>query len=347
MPGDRTSSRRRSRSSPRWRTSGPRRSRATCSCPSTATCTRCGPSTIPACEPQAGDEPFRPGQTTLNFSLTHSEAGVLEVRQLGADALSCDDAAWSILDPPRRLSVLLVTQGNAVLESALKACPIARLDPCTPAGFDALDPAAFAARQQYDVIVLDNHVPAHLPPCRYLVFGPPPRGIDVNSPQELENQLIVDWRSQHPVLQYVNMTNLFAAKSHRLALPRDAEVLAEFNESPALALLRRHGGTYLLVEFRHPAEQLAVRAELRPVLLQRLEFPRRPGRQRAAARAGGRRADLHRERAGRDGLHGDLPRWCEGGIEGGPGRHGPLPGDASRRRLRRPDGRTSRRGSTR
>jgi len=205
--------------------------------------------TIPACDMESGDQPFHPGETTLHFSLTHSEAGVLEVRQLGADSLSCDDAAWSVLDPPKRLSVLLVTRGNAVLESALKACPIARLDPCTPASFDALDPVAFVARQQYDVVVLDNHVPAHLPPCRYLVFGAPPAGIDANSPQELENQLIVDWRSQHPVLQYVNMTNLFAARSHRLELPRDAEVLAEFNESPAVALLQRHGGTYLLVNF--------------------------------------------------------------------------------------------------
>ena len=54
---------------------------------------------------------------------SHSEGGVLEVRQLGADALACDDAAWSILEPPKRLSVLLVTQGNPVLESALQACP--------------------------------------------------------------------------------------------------------------------------------------------------------------------------------------------------------------------------------
>ncbi len=205
--------------------------------------------TVPGCEAQAGADPFRPGEATLNFSLTHSEAGVLEVRQLGNDALACDDAAWSILDPPRRLSVLLVTQGNPVLESALSACPIAKLDPCTPAGFDALDPAVFAARQQYDVVVLDNHVPAHLPECRYLVFGAPPGGIDVNSPQELENQLIVDWRSQHPVLQHVNLSNLFAARSHRLFLPRDAEVLAEFIESPALALLRRRGNTYLIAGF--------------------------------------------------------------------------------------------------
>lgn len=205
--------------------------------------------TVPACERESGDKPFRPGQTTLNWSLSHGQGGVLEVRQLGGDALSCDDAAWSVLDPPKKLSVLLVTQGNPVLESALRACPVATLDPCTPAGFDTLDPAAFAARQQYDVVVLDNHVPAQLPPCRYLIFGPPPGKIDVNSPRELENQLIVDWRAQHPVLQYVNMTNLFAARSHCLELPRDAEVLAEFNESPAVALLHRRGGTFVLVNF--------------------------------------------------------------------------------------------------
>ena len=205
--------------------------------------------TIPPREAQAGDVPFQPGQVAVNFSLSHSEGGVLEVRQLGADALARDDAAWSILEPPRRLSVLLVTKGNPVLESALQACPLARLDPCTPAGFDALDPVAFTARPRYDVIVLDNHVPAHRPQCRYLVFGPPPNGIDVNSPRELDNQVIVDWRSQHPVLQYVNLTNLFAPKSRKLELPRDADVLAEFNESPALALVRRQGSTYLLVGF--------------------------------------------------------------------------------------------------
>ena len=205
--------------------------------------------TIPPRQAAAGDGPAKPGAVAVDFSLMHGEAGVLEVRQLGADALACDDAAWSVLEPPKRLSVLLVTEGNPVLESALQACPIGRLDPCTPAGFDALDPAVFAVQRPYDLIVLDNHIPAHPPQCRYLVFGAPPKGIDVNSPRALENQVIVDWRTQHPVLQYVNLTNLFAAKARLLELPRDAQVLAEFNESPALALLRRGGSVYLLVGF--------------------------------------------------------------------------------------------------
>jgi hypothetical protein len=205
--------------------------------------------TIPAAQAGSGDQPGQPGGVAVDFSLSYDRGGILEVRQLGTDALACDDAAWSVLEPPKRLSVLLVTTGNPVLESALQACPIARLDPCTPAGFDALDPATFALAQAYDVIVLDNHVPAHPPRGRYLVWGPPPNGLDVNSPRELENQVIADWRTQHPVLQYVNLTNLFAARTHLLELPRDAEVLAEFNDSPALALLRRGGSSFLLVGF--------------------------------------------------------------------------------------------------
>ncbi len=291
--------------------------------------------TVPPCEMESGDKPFSPGQTTLNFSLTHGEAGVLEVCQLGADSLSCDDAAWSVLDPPKRLAVLLVTQGNPVLESALKACPIARFDPCTPAGFDAMDPVAFTAGQQYDVVVLDNHVPAHLPPCRYLVFGPPPGGIDANSPRELENQLIIDWRSQHPVLQYVNMTNLFAARSHCLELPRDAEVLAEFNESPAVAVLHRRGGTFLLVNFDILQSNWPFEPSFVLFCYNALSYLGAQDRRAAPARKGRRGADFDRERIGRRSRYGDLSRRSQGGCEAGPGRHGPLPGDASCGCLRR------------
>jgi len=201
---------------------------------------------IPGRTEATADQEFTPGQIAVNFSLDHSDDGILEVRQLTPDALDCDDAAWSVLAPPKRLSVLLVTGGNSVLESALQACPVARLDPCTPAGFDAMDRSF---QQPYDVVVLDRYAPKELPRGCYMVFGALPSGIDVNSPGVLENQMIVDWRTRHPILQYVNMMNLFAAESVALDVPRDAEVLAEFNESPAIVLVRRNGSTFLLVGF--------------------------------------------------------------------------------------------------
>jgi hypothetical protein len=103
--------------------------------------------------------------------------------------------------------------------------------------------------QPFDVIVLDNCLPAQLPKCRYLIFGQPPDGIDVSSTGQFENQVMVDWRPKHPVLKYVKLENIYAAKCYQMSLPRDAEVLAEFNETPALALVRRNGSVFLLVGF--------------------------------------------------------------------------------------------------
>ncbi len=205
--------------------------------------------TIPLQETSKNAVTAQPGKVSIDFSLFHVEAGVLEVRQLKPDSLPCDDAAWAILSPPRKLTVLLVTTGNIVLESALQACPLARLKVCSPDEFEAIDFGTLSVEQSYDVIVLDNHIPTQLPRCRYLVFGHPPDGIDVSVPEQLENQVIVDWRPRHPVLKYVNLMNLFAAKCYRMALPRDAEVLAEFGQSPALALVRRTGSIFLLAGF--------------------------------------------------------------------------------------------------
>jgi hypothetical protein len=112
-----------------------------------------------------------------------------------------------------------------------------------------MDHSLMSLEQQYDLIVLDNYLPDQLPKCRYLVFGRPPEGIDVVTVGELENQVMVDWRPKHPVLKYVKLDNIYAAKCFQMNLPRDAEVLAEFNETPAFALLRRNGSVFLLVGF--------------------------------------------------------------------------------------------------
>ncbi|HEV58941.1 MAG TPA: VWA domain-containing protein [Phycisphaerales bacterium] len=205
--------------------------------------------TLPTAQPDPEGGPDRPGQAAVEFTLTQAGGGIIELRQLHDDVLTADDAAWVVLQPPRRSRALLVTRGNVVLESVLRACPLAGLEVIGPDAFDAMDPAAFEAQGAYDVIVLDNHVPAILPRSRYLVFGRPPKGIDVVVPQQIENQMIVDWRPQHALTKHVNLANLYAAKGWRMILPRDADVLAEFNTAPAIALLQRQGSTFVLLGF--------------------------------------------------------------------------------------------------
>lgn len=190
-----------------------------------------------------------PGKVAVNFSLSDVQPGVLEIKILSEDSLECDNTAWAIISPPKKLSVLLVTSNNPALESALKACPLANLEIQSPDTFDKLDQTALSIESPYDVIVLDNHTNDHLPKGRYIVFGEPPANIDVNVPEQIENQMIIDWRQKHPVLNYVNLMNLFAAKCYKMDLPRDADTIAEFNETPAIALVERKGSVFLLVGF--------------------------------------------------------------------------------------------------
>ncbi len=111
------------------------------------------PVQVPALRPAAGTKAAMPGAVSVTFNLTCNAAGIVQVRQLRPDALPADDTAWAVLAAPRRLSLLLVTDGNFALRSALASCPLARLDIKSPAEFDRL---AAAGELPYNVVVLDR-----------------------------------------------------------------------------------------------------------------------------------------------------------------------------------------------
>ena len=81
------------------------------------------------------------------------------------------------------------------------------------------------------------------------MFAPPPAETGVTGGEPLENQVIVDWRSSHPVLGHVDLGAFFAAKAWRLVPPPDGLVLAEFRDAPTLVIVRRHGGVFFLAGF--------------------------------------------------------------------------------------------------
>ena len=210
-----------------------------------------------------GPKAPRPAKVSISFDLAHGSGGVLGVRQMRRDALAGDDAAWAVVDPPRHLSVLAVTARaprTAPLAQALAACPLAKLDVKTPAQFAAMDMAVMGVDRPYDVIVLDNVPVADvkaLPGGGYIAFGDSARDWARDrgpvrpgaKDRVLRSQAPVDWRSRHPVLQSIDLGALFVDKSWALDLPRNAEVLAEFDTSAAMALMRQEGKVCLLVGF--------------------------------------------------------------------------------------------------
>jgi hypothetical protein len=205
------------------------------------------PVSLPARAVEAEGEPARPGRASVTFELSQPTGGVVEVRQLREDPLACDDAAWGVLPPPQRLKAMLVTEGNIALHSALRACPLAELKVVAPAEFEAL--AAAEVETGWDLVILDNYTPKELPRCRYVVFGRPPAASGVTPAGQGEDQVVVDWRSSHPVLQHVDLSELYVREYFPMKVPRDAQVLAEFGDSPAMVVVRRRGSAMLLVGF--------------------------------------------------------------------------------------------------
>jgi hypothetical protein len=204
---------------------------------------------IPPRKLDPATESIEPGKVAVTFTLDHEEPGVLEIRQLNDDILKADDAAWAVLSPPKKLVLLMITNGNAILESALRACPIAKMDMMTPGDFEAIDSTTRDIGSEYDIIVLDKFAPAKLERCSYLTFGVIPPGLDITVTGKSKNQSIVDWRTRHAVLKYVNLTNLFVGEAYTITLPRHAEVLAEFNETPAISMIKSGGSNFLITSF--------------------------------------------------------------------------------------------------
>lgn len=205
--------------------------------------------TVPGASVDPVTHETKSGQVSVDFDISSLEDGVIQLIQTRKDALSADDTAWSIISAPRDVSALLVTNGNRVLESALRACRQVTLFQCTQAEFSQMDFEAMRLENPYDIIILDQHDGQAVPGGCYLVFGTSPSGLGVEMLEKRENQVIVDYRAKHPVLNYVNMDNIFVGNYHKMNLPREAEILAEFDQDPAIALVRKSSSTFILVGF--------------------------------------------------------------------------------------------------
>jgi len=205
--------------------------------------------TLPAATfPETGSVPI-PGTRALDVALTAPGAGLLEVRHLTPDNLPADDVAWAVLQVPQQPQVLLVTQNNKILASALQACVGPNLTVEAPTAFDARDLDAWDVEEPFDIVVLDNVTVSQTPRGRYLILGTPPETTGITAGAAVEALLAVDWRHRHSILRYVNLAGVFVARTQRWSLPREASVLAEFTEGPVMAVIQREQRVFVWVGF--------------------------------------------------------------------------------------------------
>lgn len=214
--------------------------------------------------PGAEGESKPDGKALIVFDDIEFEgSGVVEVALRINDGLTADNHAWTIIDKPRELSVLLVTDGNFFLTDALSAYDIGYTK-MTGREYESADDQALMEGKQskYDVVILDGHSTARLPRGNYFFWGAVPEMDGVAASGTIDDQIIFNWDDTHPILRHVTVENIVVDRWLALTLPTTATPLIEGESSPVLSYFADGGNQYLICAFR-----LITRDEFdRPVL---------------------------------------------------------------------------------
>ena len=153
------------------------------------------------------------------------------------DALSDDNAAALVLPPSRPRRVLLVTRGNLFLERAVSLDPSVDLYEVAPEQY-----AGAISQNAYDVTIFDDDLPSDIPPGRYLVFHSVNSRMPVtNAGGDLKSPIILDWERTHPVMRFVNLTNVHVQTALSSQIADSGEVLADGSGGPLIAASDQDG----------------------------------------------------------------------------------------------------------
>lgn len=178
------------------------------------------------------------------FTLPDVERGVLRLEHDLKDALAVDNRAWAVINAPRRSRVLMVSLGNAAFEKAFstpKSQELAEVDFAKP---DALKTKQYAERANsgyYDLMIFDRCQPPEMPQANTLfIAGVPPtdrwtQGEKLDAPQ------IVDTDRTHPLLQLLEMGDVYVAESWEVKPPAGGAELIEAHNGVIAAIGPRDG----------------------------------------------------------------------------------------------------------
>lgn len=199
----------------------------------------------------SNDQPQMGHITVAVFDeISYEGSGVVEVVLRTDDALSADDRAWTIIDPPRRANVLLVTSGNIFLEGVLRTLSV-EFDTMGGSEYESAREEAITVdgRSRYDVVILDRHSTGRLPQGNYLFWASVPKIDGVTAGGEIDNEIIFDWDETHPVLRHVTVETIDPISWLKLTLPSEARSIIDGQTSPVLSYLTRDASQFLISGF--------------------------------------------------------------------------------------------------
>lgn len=160
------------------------------------------------------------------------------------DALGADDHAWAALAQRRRARVLSVSRGNRYLEAALLLDEYLDVTEITP--------EQYPAPGRFDVVILDDFVPATPPTVSTLWLHPAP-GPGVTGPLAVTGTLTRPFFDsldrRHPLLAFTALANVNVAEALAVRLEPGDRAVAADRRGPLVVAGTRSGHRIVAVTF--------------------------------------------------------------------------------------------------
>jgi len=187
-------------------------------------------------DPESGDG--------VTFPIENATEGQLKLELEAEDDFKSDNVAYAGLDPPRQLEVVLVTEGNVALETALKteyAQSLATLRSVDPASLNSPESVQLAQSGDIDLFIYDQCAPEKLPESNTLFIGSMPPDERWKASAMSGPLFVIDSNKAHPMLQYVDLGTVRIVEGQALTLPEGGTELVRTDAGILAGVAPREG----------------------------------------------------------------------------------------------------------
>lgn len=183
-----------------------------------------------------------PGETqAVMFRLAVAESAAIGVRLDHEDDLVLDNAAWTVVNPPRPIRMLIVGPDNPALDAALATPAVASIATMErrPADFAGKDFADETQVGAFDLVLFDRCAPSTMPNANTLFLGSLPPALAHLEKDEVQNPILLNWKSTHPLLRFLVLDDVTILNAFTVPLPPGTDRLMECDKGTVLFSLPR------------------------------------------------------------------------------------------------------------
>ena len=229
----------------------------------------------------SGVEVKKENSTIMSFNLTplladFEKAIQVEVRIENEDVYPIDNVAYGVIEPPRKVNVLVCSEFKKHFKNSLGTTRIQKLANVTfesAAHLKSKEYLEAVTLGSYDLIIFDQCAPDKMPDCSTVFVGAVPPAEQWSAAEKSGPTIVIDSLATHPIMSAVQMGNVIIVESRALEGPQGTISLMDSTEGSIMSIAPRSGFQDLVIGF--PLDEINEKGD---VLInsdwpQKLSFP--------------------------------------------------------------------------